>query len=75
MSATTRGLSSGVILGVVLVLLGQQFGLFDMSELSNALIYLIVGAVAFGVLGGLVGARLGRRNIARVPPKTPDPSG
>ncbi len=65
MSATTRGLGCGIVLGLVLVLLGQQFGFFDMSDLTPAIEYLIVGAVVFGILGAVVGLSLGRRAAHR----------
>ncbi|HEV2167045.1 MAG TPA: hypothetical protein VGS23_08770 [Thermoplasmata archaeon] len=64
MSATTRGLGCGVVLGLALVLLGQQLGLFGLSDLVPALEYLVVGALVLGVVGALVGWRLGRRYAA-----------
>jgi uncharacterized protein (DUF2062 family) len=64
-SAMTRGLGCGIVLGLVLVLLGQQFGFFDLSDLTPAIEYLIVGAVVFGILGALIGYGLGRRATRR----------
>jgi NhaP-type Na+/H+ or K+/H+ antiporter len=55
------GAASGAILFVVIVLLGQQFGYVDLSNLSTGLLYLIVPAVIGGVIFGVIGAGLARR--------------
>ncbi|HEV2429250.1 MAG TPA: hypothetical protein VGV64_05315 [Thermoplasmata archaeon] len=67
MSALTSGAGSGVVLGIVLVLLGQQFGLFDLSSTVPAVEFLIAGAVAFGIVGAGIGWSLGRRYRRRHP--------
>ena len=61
MSAMTRGLGCGIVLGLCLVLLGQQLGFFDLSELTGAIEFLIIGAIVLGILGALVGWGLGRK--------------
>jgi uncharacterized membrane protein YfcA len=55
------GAASGAILFVVIVLLGQQFGYVDLSNLGTGLLYLIVPAVIGGVIFGVIGAGLARR--------------
>ena len=60
MSSLTRGLGCGIVLGIALVLLGQQFGFLDLSKLTPAVEYLVIGAIAFGVVGAAVGHHLGR---------------
>lgn len=59
MGAGSSAAGSGVVVGLCLVFLGQQFGLLDLSTLVTGLIYLIVFAVAFGVIFGLLGVWLG----------------
>ncbi|MCI4365116.1 MAG: hypothetical protein L3K10_03520 [Thermoplasmata archaeon] len=55
MAGGVSGAASGGILGLVLVLLAQQFGYVDFSNLISALILMIlvifVFAVVFGILG------------------------
>jgi len=60
-SATSTGASCGVVLGIVVVLLLQQFGYLDLTNLTNALIDLGLGIVVGGVLGGVIGWALGKR--------------
>lgn len=67
MSAASHGAASGVVLGIVLVLLAQQLGFLPLSDLVLAIEYLIVGAVIGGILFGLIGWGLGRRYLARHP--------
>ena len=59
------GAASGVILGIVLVLLAQQFGYFDLSTFVNALIILIAVAILFGVVFGILGIALYRSALRR----------
>lgn len=61
MSAASEGAGAGVVLGIVVVLLGQQFGLLSLSDLEGALVALVVGAVAGALLFGAIGWALGRR--------------
>jgi len=65
MAAGVSGAASGGILGLVLALLAQQFGLLDFTSLEQTLIYLIlivfVFAVVFGLLGRVMKASAIRR--------------
>ncbi|MCI4348900.1 MAG: hypothetical protein L3J93_01595, partial [Thermoplasmata archaeon] len=61
MSAGTRGAGSGVILGLVAVLLGQQFSLLVIVDPIPTFEELFVAMVLGGLLGALVGWRLGKR--------------
>jgi hypothetical protein len=73
-SATTSGAGCGIVLGVVVVLLAQQFGFLTLSALVPALEYLIIGAVVAGILGALYGLQAGRkyrRPISSPPSKKP----
>ncbi len=70
MSATTHGLSCGVVLGIVFVLLAQQFGFLSLSEITPAAEYLVGGAVVGGIIFGLLGWWLGHRYLALHPPPT-----
>ncbi|MHB8352239.1 MAG: hypothetical protein ACYDFT_06105 [Thermoplasmata archaeon] len=67
MSAGTHGAASGLILGIVLVLLAQQFGLLDLSYLVPSIEDLIVGGLVGGVAGGLLGWALGRKYLREFP--------
>lgn len=76
MSATTQGIAAGVVFGAVVVLLGQQFGFYSLSDLAATLEYLIVGIVLGAVIFGVIGRALGRRYLRRHPvePAAPPPS-
>ena len=50
MSATSSATSSGVVLGLVLVFLLQQFGVLALSDIVTSVLYLAVGAIVVGVL-------------------------
>jgi membrane protein YqaA with SNARE-associated domain len=63
MSAGSHGAGCGVVLGIILVLLAQQFAFLSLSDLVPALEDLILGAVLGGILGGLIGWALGRRYL------------
>lgn len=65
MSATSRGVASGIVFGIVAVVLGQQFGLFSLSDLGTALEYLIIGIVIGAVIFGVIGLLLGRRYLRK----------
>jgi hypothetical protein len=67
-SATSSGAGCGVVLGIVFVLLGQQFGLLALSALLPAIEYIIIGAIIGGVVGALIGWGLGKRYLANHPP-------
>ena len=65
MSAASHGAGCGVVLGIVLVVLFQQLGYLDLSDLVPTLEYLIIGGVIGGILGALIGWALGRGYLAR----------
>lgn len=65
MGAGSSAAGSGLVVGVCLVLLGQQFGFLDLSTLVLGLIYLVVFAVAFAVVFGLLGIWLGARYMRK----------
>jgi len=62
-SAAGSGAGCGVVLGIVFVLLAQQFGVLSLSALLSGLEYLIIGAVIGGVVGALIGWGLGKRYL------------
>jgi uncharacterized membrane protein SpoIIM required for sporulation len=61
MGAGSSAAGSGVVVGLCLTFLGQQFGFFDLSNLVTGIIYLVAFAVVFGVVFGLFGVWLGAR--------------
>jgi positive regulator of sigma E activity len=61
MSAGGSAAGSGLVVGLCLVFLGQQFGFWDLSSLVTGIIYLVVFAVVFAVVFGLFGVWLGAR--------------
>lgn len=69
MSATSRGAECGVVIGVAIVLLAQQFGYLSLSDLVPAIEALLVGGIVGGVLFALLGWGLGRRYLRRHPPE------
>ncbi len=71
MSATGTGAGCGVVLGIVFVLLAQQFGVLNLSALVPAIEYLVIGAVVGGVLGAAIGWALGRRYLRTHPGAAP----
>ena len=74
MSAASHGAGCGVVLGIVLVVLFQQLGYLDLSDLVPTLEYLIVGAVIGGIFGGLIGWVLGRSYLSRHAADQPTPA-
>ena len=67
MSATTQGVTSGIVFGIVAVVLGQQFGFYSLSDLVTAVEYLVIGIVIAAVVFGLIGMALGRRYVRTHP--------
>lgn len=61
MSAASHAAGSGVVIGLVAVLLAQQFGYIELSNFGPSITYLVVGAVVGGILFGLIGWLIGRR--------------
>ncbi|HTZ61411.1 MAG TPA: hypothetical protein VMC82_02040 [Thermoplasmata archaeon] len=67
MSATGSGAGCGVVLGIVLVLLAQQFGLLSLSSLISGIEYLAIAAIIGGVFGAAIGWGLGKHYLSRHP--------
>lgn len=65
MSSASHGAGCGVVLGICLVVLFQQFGYLNLSDIVPTIEYLAIGIVVGGVLGGLIGWVLGRAYLAR----------
>ncbi|HYB79545.1 MAG TPA: hypothetical protein VEG66_07300 [Thermoplasmata archaeon] len=65
MSSATHGAGCGVVLGICLVVLFQQFGYLNLSDIVPTIEYLAIGIVVGGVFGGLIGWALGRSYLAR----------
>lgn len=61
MGSGSSAAGSGLVVGLCLVFLGQQFGFFDLSSLLLGVIYLAAFAVVFAVVFGLLGVWLGAR--------------
>jgi hypothetical protein len=74
-SATSAGTGCGVVLGIVFVLLAQQFGLLSLSALIPSIEYILIGAVIAGLVGAVIGYALGLRYASKHPPAAaPGPS-
>ena len=65
MKSATSGAASGVVIGISAVILLQQLGLISLSDLVGGLVYLLVGALAAGVVFGVGGWLLGRSAMQR----------
>ena len=65
MGAGSSAAGSGLVVGLCLVFLGQQFGFFDLSSLVLGVIYLVAFAVVFAVVFGLLGVWLGARYMRK----------
>lgn len=74
MSATTHGIAAGIVLGIVFVFLGQQFGYLSLSVLTSAILYFVVAIVVGAVIFGVIGMALGRAYLRKHPP-APTPPG
>jgi hypothetical protein len=61
MGGTLRGASSGAIIGITAVLLGQQLGFVDLGPTIGAA-YLAIGGIVGAVVFGLIGRRLGGKS-------------
>jgi tetrahydromethanopterin S-methyltransferase subunit C len=73
MSATSQGAISGAVLGIVFVLLGQQLGYYDLSDLATSIEYLVIAIVVGAAIFGAIGMALGRLYLRRHPPKDASP--
>ena len=65
MSSATHGAGCGVVIGICLVVLFQQFGYLNLSDIGPTIEYLVIGIVLGGVLGALIGWALGRAYLGR----------
>jgi hypothetical protein len=65
MGAGSSGAGSGLVVGLCLVFLGQQFGFFDLSNLVTGIIYLVAFAIVFAIVFGLAGVWLGARYLRK----------
>ncbi len=78
MGAGASAAASGVVFGLAVCLLGQQFGLIDLGQLYSGVLSLFVYALVFGIIFGVVGVAIGRRYLKRhqadTGPKTTEPS-
>jgi positive regulator of sigma E activity len=61
MGAGSSAAGSGLVVGLCLVFLGQQFGFFDLSSIVSGIIYLVAFAVVFAIVFGLAGIWIGAR--------------
>jgi hypothetical protein len=69
-SATSSAAISGAVLGIVFVLLGQQLGYFDLSDLTTSIEYLVIAIVVGAAVFGAIGMALGRLYLRRHPPES-----
>jgi len=65
MSSASHGAGCGVVLGICLVVLFQQFGYLNLSDIVPTIEYLVIGILVGGIIGGLIGWVLGRSYLAR----------
>jgi ABC-type Fe3+ transport system permease subunit len=71
-SATGSGVVSGIIFGLALVFLLQQLGFLSLSALASGLLYLVLFMVVMAILFGLLGNALGKRRARKLyPPAAP----
>lgn len=73
MSATSQGAVSGIVLGIVFILLGQQLGYFDLSDIGTSVEYLVIAMVIGAVIFGVIGWGLGRAYLHRHPEEVSPP--
>lgn len=58
MSATSRSVAGGIVIGLASALLGQQLGYVDLGPTFawvNLIVFAFVGAVVFGMIGRHLG--------------------
>jgi len=65
MGAGSSAAGSGLVVGLCLVFLGQQFGFFDLSNLVTGVIYLVAFAIVFALVFGLAGMWIGARYLRK----------
>jgi hypothetical protein len=71
MAGGVSGAASGGILGLVLVLLAQQFGYLDFTSIINSVILLVLVVVVFAVVFGILGRAMKGRAIRRAEAEAP----
>lgn len=60
MSEASSAATSGVVLGIVLVFLLQQFGVISLTSLFTSILYFAIAAVIGGVMFGAAAVAAGR---------------
>lgn len=60
MSEASSAATSGVVLGIVLVFLLQQFGVISLTSLFTSILYFAIAAVIGGVVFGAAAVAAGR---------------
>ncbi len=65
MAGGASGAASGAVLGLVGVILAQQFGYIQLTDFQSSLILLLIVMIPLGVVFGLVGRVLRGRAIKR----------
>jgi tetrahydromethanopterin S-methyltransferase subunit C len=68
-SATSHGAVAGIVLGICFILLGQQFGYVNLTDLTAAIVDLVIAMVIGAVIFGAIGMALGRGYLRRHPPE------
>jgi drug/metabolite transporter (DMT)-like permease len=68
-SATSHGAFAGIVLGICFILLGQQFGYIDLTDLTTAIVDLVIAMVVGAAVFGAIGMALGRGYLRRHPPE------
>ncbi len=61
MNVAPQTATSGAVLGAVAVLLLQQLGFLSLSQLLDAVVWIVVGVVVGAVVFGLIGRAADRR--------------
>jgi hypothetical protein len=72
-SAASSAAGDGVVFGLVVAFLGQEFGVINQGPLLYGLGTIIGAALVFGIVFGVIGAVLGRRYLRTHAP-APEPS-
>ena len=58
MGGGASGVGSGIVMGVAVALLGQQFGVVDLATLTGVeylVFFALLGAIVFGLIGRSLG--------------------
>ena len=75
MSATSRSVASGIVIGLASALLGQQLGYIDLGPTFawvNLVVLAFVGAVVFGMIGRHLGRPRGPTSVKAWTPAPED---